>query len=71
METLGIDWGFLIIQMLFVGSWPLASIIALLALRRSHLTETNQAIWALLVVAIPILGALAFFIVRPGENDQT
>lgn len=71
METLGIDWGFLIIQMLFVGSWPLASIIALLDLRRSHLTETNQAIWALLVVAIPILGALAFFIVRPGENDQT
>jgi len=70
METLGINWGFLIIQMLFVGSWPLASIIALLALRRSRLTGISQAIWALLVVAIPILGALAYFIVKPSEKNQ-
>jgi len=71
METLGINWSFLIVQILSVGSWPLFSIIALLALRRKHLTGTNQALWALLIVAIPILGALAFFIVRPGEKNQT
>lgn len=60
-----------IINLLIIGSWPLFSIIALLALRRSHLTGTNQALWAFLIVAVPILGALAFFIVRPSEKNQT
>jgi hypothetical protein len=71
METLGMNWGVLLINVLIVGSWPIFSIIALLALRRSHITGTSQALWALLVVAIPILGALAFFLVKPGENKQT
>ena len=71
METLGMNWGILIINVLIVGSWPFFSIIALLALRRSHITGTNQALWALLVVAIPILGALAFFLVKPSENNRT
>lgn len=71
METLGINWGILIINLLIIGSWPLFSIIALLGLRRSHLTGTNQALWAFLIVAVPILGALAFFIVRPSEKNQT
>lgn len=70
MDTLGINWGFLIIQMLFVGSWPLARIIALLALRRSRLTGISQAVWSLIVVAIPILGALAYFIVNPIEKNH-
>ena len=71
METIGIDWGILIINLLIIGSWPLLSIIALLGLRRRNLTGTNQAIWTLLVVAIPILGALAFYIVSPSEKNQT
>jgi len=71
METIGINWGILIINLLLIGSWPLFSIIALLGLRHSHLTGTIQALWALLVVAVPVLGALAFYIVKPGVNDQT
>ncbi len=67
MEALGINWGLLIIQFLIFGSWPLLSLIALFSLRRSHLTGTSQALWALLIVAIPVLGALAFFILRPNE----
>ena len=70
MEALGINWGFLIIQMLIFGCWPFLSLIALFALRRKRLTGTNQALWALLMVAIPVLGALAFFIVKPVENNQ-
>jgi hypothetical protein len=71
MELLGTNFGILIINLLLVGSWPLFSIFALLGLRRRPLTGTNQALWALLVVAVPVLGALAFFIMKPGENDQT
>ena len=70
METLGINWGFLIIQVLIVGCWPFLSLIALFVLRQKRLTGTNQVLWALLIVAVPVLGALAFFIVKPVENDQ-
>jgi len=70
LQLLGINWGFLIIQLLIFGSWSILSIIALFALRRAQVTGINQAIWALLIIVIPILGALAFFIVRPSENIQ-
>ena len=67
IDTLGINLGLLIIEFLIFGSWPLLSLLALFNLRRINLSGTNQAIWALMIVAIPVLGALAFFIVRPNE----
>ncbi len=45
--------------------------MALLALRRTHITGITQVLWALLIVAIPVLGALAFFIVKSTENTQS
>jgi hypothetical protein len=66
-----VDSGSLIIQLLIFGTWPFLSLIALLALRHSRITGTNQALWALLIVAVPVLGALAFFIVKPIENNQS
>jgi len=74
MEILGINLGLLITQLvsfLIIGGYPILSLIALFALRRNRLTGTNQAIWALLIIAIPLLGALAFFIVKPTENAQS
>ena len=50
--------------------YPLLSLVALFALRRSHLTGINQVLWAFLIVAVPVLGALAFLIVDPAENTQ-
>ena len=70
MEALGINWGLLIIQLLIIGVWPFLSLVALLALRRSRIAGTAQALWAILIVAVPVLGALAFFIVKPIENNQ-
>jgi hypothetical protein len=66
----GINWGYLIIQLLIFGIYPLLSLVALFALRRSRVTGITQVLWALLIVAIPVLGALAFFIVKPTENNQ-
>ena len=74
METLGINLALLITQLvsfLLIGGYPILSLIALFALRRNRLTGTNQAIWALLIIAIPFLGALAFFIVKPTQNAQS
>ena len=71
MMTLGINWGYLIVQLLVFGIYPLLSLLALFALRRSHLTGITQALWALLIVAIPVLDALAFFIVKPTEKTES
>lgn len=71
MDTLGINLGYLILQILFVVVWPLLSLVALYALRRRHLIGTNQTLWALLIVVIPVLGALVFFIVKPEANDYS
>jgi hypothetical protein len=71
MDALGINWSYLIIQLTFVVFWPLLSFFALYNLRRRHLFGINQVLWALLIVAIPVLGALMFFIVRPGESDHS
>ena len=71
MDTLSINWTALIVQLLFVGTWPLLSLIALYGLRRRALSGGSQALWACLIVVVPILGAVAFFIVRPLENRQS
>ena len=71
MEPLGINWGYSLVQMLIFGIYPLLSLTALFALRQSRVNGITQVLWALLIVAIPVLGALAFFIVRPSENIQS
>jgi len=71
MEAIGVNWGLLFIQVLIFGAIPALSLIALFALRQTHITGITQALWVLLIVAIPILGALAFFIVKPVENTKS
>lgn len=68
MDMFGINIGHLIIQLIVFGVWPLLAFFALLALRRAQLPETSKALWALLIVVVPIFGALAFFIVKPGKG---
>jgi len=74
MEPIGINWSFLAIQIalfgLLPGLWFVLSLFGLFALRRTHLTGTNQALWAVLIAAVPVLGALAFFIVKPVESQS-
>ena len=60
----------MIIEVLVLGVYTLLTLVALFALRQSRLTGLTQFLWALLVVAVPVLGALAFLIVNPAENIQ-
>lgn len=53
METLGINWGYLFIQVLVITIIPALSLMALLALRQAHITGNTQVLWALLIAAIP------------------
>jgi hypothetical protein len=69
MNMLNINWGYIIVQLLIFGTWPFFSLIGLFALRRSHITGINQFLWASLIVVVPVLGALAFLILRPAADS--
>jgi hypothetical protein len=46
-------------------AYPVLAVLALLSLRGRHLSNPTQAIWVLIVVAVPFLGPLAYWIMRP------
>jgi hypothetical protein len=48
--------------------WLILAVIALFMLRRRELPDTALAVWAAVIVIIPIVGALAFWIVSPGRR---
>ncbi len=70
MEAIGINTGYLLAQCALPALWLLLSLIALLRLRQLAMPDTATAIWAVFIVVVPFLGALAFLIVRPGEHDK-
>ena len=70
IESLGINWVYLVIPIFIFGLYLILSLNALFALRRSLITGVSQVLWALLIVVVPVLGALAFFIVKPAENNK-
>jgi hypothetical protein len=45
--------------------WPVFALLTLLSLRRRHLSNPTQAIWVLIIVAVPFLGPLAYWIMGP------
>ncbi len=55
-------------ELLILCLWPVLSLAALFVLRRRPLTGMAQAVWALLIIVIPVLGPLAFFIVQPKDK---
>ena len=60
--------GFFIAQALnlvLLAGWLLLILLALFSLRRRQLTNPTQAIWVLIIVAVPILGPLAYWIINP------
>lgn len=44
------------------------SVPALFYLRKRELDETSRAVWALAIIAVPIMGAVAFTAMQPGER---
>ena len=72
METSGINWLLLSAQLLNIGllfGWIFLAVIALFYMRKRPLADkTATAIWVAVIVLAPILGAVAFFIVRPNRD---
>lgn len=69
MNSLGLNTGYLLVQCVLPSIWLLFSLFALWRLRRGVLPATATAIWAVFIVVVPLLGALAFLIVQPDDRN--
>jgi hypothetical protein len=70
MESLGINIGLLLIQFFFVTLFLGLPIISLIDLAKKKLTGTQLAIWVLVICIAPVIGALAYWIVKPTAESK-
>jgi hypothetical protein len=70
MEPLGINTGLLLLQLIPIIALIGFPIISLIDLKKKFLSGTTLAIWALLICAVPLLGALAYWIIRPSSEKK-
>ncbi len=71
MDDRGINWPLVAAQSLnlvLLLAWVALAFIALRQLRHRQLDELPRALWAALIILIPVIGACAFLIVRPGAQ---
>jgi hypothetical protein len=70
MDPLGINAGMLFEQAFIVILFIGLPIISLIDLARRKLTGTPLATWALLICIVPVLGAVAYWIIRPSAESK-
>jgi hypothetical protein len=70
MEALGINAGLLLIQFVVVTLMFGLPIIALIDLARKKLSGTPLAVWVLVICVVPVLGSLAYWIVKPTAETR-
>ena len=62
-----------IIQMLnfsLIIGWLVITILALIKLRKRDLLITPKTMWVILILCIPLFGAVAFFVINPKNDNQ-
>ncbi len=57
------------LHFLFILLWLGLSAAALFSLRKRSMNEVARVLWVALIVALPVLGAVSFWIVNPGEGQ--
>ena len=70
MEPLGINAGLLFIQLIFVVIMIGLPVISLIDLARKKLSGTPLAVWVLVICAVPVLGSLAYWIIKPTAETR-
>lgn len=70
MEPLGINGGLLLIQLIFTMLFVGLPVISLVSLSRKKLTGTPLALWVLVICVVPVIGSLAYWIVKPAAEGN-
>jgi len=64
---------FLIVQLfniIFPIGWLLLAVLALLGLSKRRLPPVALAIWVAVILLVPWLGAIAYWLIKPGEEKR-
>lgn len=70
MDSLGINSGLLLIQGFFVALFIGLPLISLIDLAKKKLTGTALAIWVLVICVAPVIGAVAYWIIKPTAESN-
>lgn len=70
MDALGINMGFLIVQLAAALFLLLLPVSALIDLGKKKLGNLPTAVWALTICLVPVLGVLAYWIVKPSVESR-
>jgi len=70
MDGLGINTGLLFVQLFFVLGLIGFPIISLIDLKKKKLSGTTLAIWVLIICVIPLIGSVAYWIIKPSSTIQ-
>jgi hypothetical protein len=70
MDALGINLGMLLGQSFFVVLLIGLPIISLIDLARKKLSGTPLAAWVLVICVAPLLGLLAYWIIKPTAETR-
>lgn len=70
MEMMGINAGFLFVQLLSLMVLIGLPLISLVDLSKKKMSGTPLALWVFVICAIPLLGALAYWIVKPSAETM-
>jgi hypothetical protein len=65
MQELGINTGLLLVQLIPAIVLIGFPIISLIDLRKKKLSGTTLGVWVLIICAIPVIGSLAYWIIKP------
>ncbi len=57
-------------NLILIAAWLVLVFVALVRLRNTNLPPMPKAVWAGVICALPILGALAFFVVKPEDSPS-
>ncbi len=70
MEALGINSGLLFVQMIFLLVIFGLPVVSLFDLRKKKLGGIELGIWVLVVCVVPVIGSLAYWIIKPSAETK-
>ena len=70
VEPLGINVGLLLIQSIIPIVLILFPLASLVDLGKKKISGTTLALWVLIICAIPLLGPLAYWIIKPTAESN-
>ena len=70
MDALNINFGFLLAQIIIPIALIVLPLLSLVDLAKKKLSGTPLALWVLIICAIPLLGPLAYWIVKPAAESR-